>query len=84
MPGRPVPVALVRGVRSTGDFQYELQMAQANRMLHGSLETVFIPASDTHALTSATLVRDIHRWNGDVSPFVPRPVLEALARKARD
>lgn len=71
-------VALVRGLRQVSDFDYEMRMAVANRELNPGLDTVFLPASGTHAFISATIVRDIHRWNGDVSPFVPEPVVEAL------
>lgn len=74
-------VALVRGLRQVSDFDYEMRMALANRELHSGLETVFLPASGTHAFISATIVRDIHRWNGDVSPFVPPAVVEAMAAK---
>lgn len=74
-------VALVRGLRQVSDFDYEMRMALANKELHGTLETVFLPASGTHAFVSATIVRDIHRWKGDVSAFVPAPVVEALSRK---
>ncbi len=73
--------ALVRGLRQGRDFEYELPMALANRALRERLETVFLPASGRHALISGTLVRDILRWNGDVSAFVPEPVLRALARR---
>lgn len=75
-------VALIRGLRQVSDFDYEMRMALANKELHGALETVFLPASGRHAFISATIVRDIHRWNGNVSPFVPAPVVEALARKS--
>ena len=74
-------VALIRGLRQVSDFDYEMRMAFANRELHGELETIFLPASDSHAFISATIVRDIHRWNGDVSPFVPAPVAAALSQK---
>jgi len=74
-------VALIRGLRQVSDFDYEMRMAIANRKLHGRLETIFLPAEGTHAFISATIVRDIHRWNGDVSPFVPAPVAAALSRK---
>lgn len=73
--------ALIRGLRQVSDFDYEMRMAIANKQLHGDLETVFLPASGVHAFISATIVRDIHRWNGDVSPFVPKPVADALSRK---
>ena len=74
-------VALVRGLRQVSDFDYEMRMAMANKELHEGLETVFIPASGRHAYISATIVRDIHRWNGDVSAFVPAPVVAALKEK---
>lgn len=74
-------VALIRGLRQVSDFDYEMRMAMANKELHGGLETVFLPASGGHAFISATIVRDIQRWNGDVSPFVPKPVADALTRK---
>jgi pantetheine-phosphate adenylyltransferase len=77
-------VALVRGLRQVSDFDYEMRMAVANKELHGELETVFLPASGTRAFISATIVRDIHRWHGDVSAFVPPVVAEALARKSAD
>lgn len=73
--------ALVRGLRQARDFEYELPMALANRTLREGLETVFLPASGRHALVSGALVRDILRWNGDVSAFVPEPVLRALAQR---
>lgn len=74
-------VALVRGLRQVSDFDYEMRMALANRKLNEGLETVFLPASGEHAFISATIVRDIHRWNGDVSPFVPEPVVRAMNEK---
>ena len=74
---------LIRGLRQSRDFDYELPMALANRVLQEDLETVFLPASGRHALVSGTLVRDILRWNGDVSAFVPEPVLNALVQRTR-
>ena len=73
--------ALVRGLRQTSDFQYERPMASANRILNTDLETVFLVPSEQHMLISSTIVRDIHRWEGDLSAFVPTPVLEALRSK---
>lgn len=70
--------ALIRGMRQVSDFEYEFRMALANRRLHPELETVFLLPSEEHAFTSGSLVREIHRWNGDVSSFVPPPVLQRL------
>ena len=74
-------VALVRGLRQVSDFDAEFRMAFANRKLAPELETVFFMTSEEYALISSSMVRDAHRWDGDVSKFVPPPVVEALKRK---
>ena len=73
--------ALVRGLRQVTDFDAEFRMAFANRKLAPEIETVFFMTSEEHALISSSMVRDAHRWDGDVSKFVPPPVVEALNRK---
>lgn len=73
--------ALVRGLRQVSDFDYEFRMAFANRKLYPELETVFLMTSESYALVSATIVRDIHRWDGEIDKFVPPPVVEALQEK---
>ena len=74
--------ALVRGLRQVSDFDYEMRMAVANRRLAEEVVTVFLTPDEQDAFTSATLVREIHRFGGDVSSFVPEPVRVALeARK---
>ena len=73
-------VALVRGLRQTSDFDYEARMAMANRRLFPELHTVFLMPPETQAFVSSSIVRDVHRWGGDVSSFVPPVVVEALAR----
>lgn len=72
---------LVRGLRQVSDFDYEFRMAFANRKLAPDLETIFLMTSEAHAFVSASIVRDVHHWEGDVSKFVPPPVVEALAQK---
>src|SRR6056297_2768865 len=74
-------VALVRGLRQVSDFDAEFRMAFANRKLAPELETVFFMTSEEYALISSSMVRDAHRWDGDVSKFVPPPVVDALQRK---
>lgn len=74
-------VALVRGLRQVSDFDYEFRMAFANRKLYPDVETVFLMTSEQHALISATIVRDVYRWAGDLTAFVPPLVAEALRAK---
>src|SRR6185503_12565168 len=72
---------VLRGLRAVSDFEYEFQMALMNRQLHGDLETVFmVPAVDTTYLSSS-LVREVARLGGDVSPFVHPEIVKAFARK---
>lgn len=72
---------LVRGLRQVSDFDFEFRMAFANRRLSPDLETVFLMTAEEQALIHASIVREIHHWGGDVSSFVPGPVLKALLRK---
>jgi pantetheine-phosphate adenylyltransferase len=74
---------IVRGLRAVSDFEYEFQMALMNRQLHPSLETVFlVPAVDLTYLSSS-LVREVAKFGGDVSPLVHPAVAKALSRKFR-
>jgi len=74
-------VAVIRGLRQVTDFDYEYRMLFANRRLHPTCETVFLMPSESHALIHASLVREIHRLGGDISSFVPAPVLKTLQAK---
>lgn len=72
---------IVRGLRVGADFEYELQIAQANYDLAEELDTVFLPTRATFGFISASLVREIAQHGGDVSRYAPQPVAAALARK---
>lgn len=62
---------LLRGLRNTTDFEYENTIAQANRHLNPALETVFLITSPALAAMSSTIIREVHRFGGDVNQFVP-------------
>jgi pantetheine-phosphate adenylyltransferase len=62
---------LLRGLRNTTDFEYENTIAQANRHVNPNLETVFLITSPLLAAISSTIIREIHRFGGDVGQFVP-------------
>ena len=72
---------IIRGLRDGSDLDYEMQMAGMNGTMAPDVQTVFLPASPGVRYITATLVRQIAAMGGDVSPFVPAPVLAAL--KAR-
>jgi len=75
---------LIRGLRAVSDFEYELQMALTNRRLAPEIETVFLMAEGRHAFLASSLIKDVARHGGDVTPFVPPCVATALARKLLD
>lgn len=69
--------AIVKGLRGGTDFAYELPMARMNRHLSG-VETVFLPGDPSLEHVSSSLVKEVHRYGGDVTGLVPAGVLEAL------
>lgn len=71
---------LLRGLRDSADFAYEMQMAGMNTTMNPAIETVFVPARPANRHVTATLVRQIAGMGGDISPFVPEPVRRALMR----
>ena len=74
--------AVVRGLRAVSDFEYEFQMAGMNRNLYPDVETLFLTPDDKYMFISATIVREISRFGGDVSKFVHPHVAEQLRRRA--
>ncbi len=72
---------LMRGLRDGSDLDYEMQMAGMNREMAPEIQTVFLPASPLNRPITATLVRQIAAMGGDVSAFVPGPVLTALGER---
>ena len=72
---------IVRGLRAVSDFEYEFQMAGMNRSLHPDVETVFLTPGEQYMFLSATMVREIASFGGDVSKFVHPMVAEKLTLK---
>jgi pantetheine-phosphate adenylyltransferase len=72
--------AIVRGLRAVSDFETEMQMAQMNNHLSG-VETIFIPTSPEWSFVASKLVREVSRFGGDITAFVPKVVAEHLQRK---
>ncbi|HLW45894.1 MAG TPA: pantetheine-phosphate adenylyltransferase [Acidimicrobiales bacterium] len=75
--------AIVRGLRAVSDFENELQMAQMNRQLSG-VETIFIPTSAPFSFIASRLLREVARFGGDISSFVPKPVALHFEAKFAD
>jgi pantetheine-phosphate adenylyltransferase len=74
-------VAIVRGLRAVADFEYELQMANMNRKLCPTIETLFMMTSEKYFFVSSQNVKEVARLGGDISQLVPPLVAERLAGK---
>lgn len=74
---------IVRGLRAITDFEYELQMAQTNRIMEPDLDTLFLTTSLEYAYLSSSTVKEVARFGGDVSKFVPKAVEKALMDKIK-
>ena len=72
--------AIIRGLRALSDFEFEFNMALMNRHLQPALETLFVMPNEQFSYTSSTLVKQVAKYGGDVSNFVPPNVAEALRR----
>jgi pantetheine-phosphate adenylyltransferase len=70
--------AILRGLRTVSDFEYEYQLALTNRHLVPDVETVFVMPSARFAFVSSSLIKDIVRYGGDVSAFLPDSVERRL------
>jgi pantetheine-phosphate adenylyltransferase len=62
---------LLRGLRNTTDFEYENTIAQVNKQLHEELESIFLITSPAYASISSSIIREVHRYGGDVSAMLP-------------
>jgi pantetheine-phosphate adenylyltransferase len=62
---------LLRGLRNTTDFEYENSIAQVNKHLNSELESVFLITSPELAAISSSIIREVHRYGGDVAAFLP-------------
>lgn len=72
---------ILRGLRTVTDFDYEFQLATMNRQLNPSIESVFLMPAEKFMSISSSLIREIASLGGDVSAFVPKPVVLALQKK---
>ena len=73
--------AIVKGLRAVSDFEYEFQMAIANKKLNPDLETIFITADSDMMYLSSSMVREIGSMGGDISDFVPAEIHEKIKNR---
>lgn len=75
--------AIVKGLRAMSDFEYEFQMALTNRKLNPAVETVFLTTTAEYMYVSSSLVKEVARLGGDISPFVPAPIINDILKKVK-
>ena len=72
---------VIRGLRAVTDFEYELQIAQTNRVEYPKLDTVFLTTSLNYSYLSSTIVREFASYGGDISHFVPEEIIPLIQEK---
>ena len=72
--------AIVRGLRPTGDFEMEFQMASMNNHLNEEIDTFFLPTGGNHYYISSSLVKELYKHGRDISDFVPQSILNYLKK----
>jgi len=72
---------VLRGLRAVSDFEYEFQLAGMNRNLYPEMETLFLTPAEKYTFISATMVREVAKFGGDVSKFVSPSVVDRLQKK---
>jgi pantetheine-phosphate adenylyltransferase len=72
---------ILRGIRYVSDFEYEKTIADANRTMDSSIETIFLTGEPKYTSVASTIVRDIIRNGGNASPFLPEVVIRSITKK---
>lgn len=72
---------IVRGLRAVTDFEYELQIAQTNRVMAPDIDTIFLATSLEYAYLSSSVVKEIASYGGNIESLVPEPVVDKIYKK---
>lgn len=75
--------AVIRGLRAASDFEYEFMMASMNKQINSRVETVFMMTGQNLYFVSSTMIKELFRYGGDISHYVPRQVIQRLEKKRR-
>lgn len=77
-------MAVIRGLRSPSDFEYEYMMASMNKNIYPEVETVFMMTSQGLYFVSSTMIKELFIYGGDISPYVPKPVVDLLNKMPKE
>ncbi|MCR5388915.1 MAG: pantetheine-phosphate adenylyltransferase [Lachnospiraceae bacterium] len=75
---------MIRGLRAVTDFEYEIQIAQTNRVEAPEIETVFMSTSLKYSYLSSTIVKEFASYGADISAFVPEALIDTIIERAKD
>jgi len=75
---------IIRGLRQVSDFEYEFQMALMNRHLNRDIDTIFLMPDEKYSYLSSSIVREITKFEGDITRFVPKNVYKTLKNKLEE
>lgn len=75
--------AVIRGLRAASDFEHEFLMASMNKQLNPDVETLFMMTAQHLYFVSSTMIKDLFYYGGDISPYVPAPVIASLKTKRK-
>lgn len=73
--------AIIRGLRAVSDFEYEMKITSMNRLLNKNLETFFIMTRNQYSFLSSSIVKEVAKYNGEITELVPEVVAKALHEK---
>jgi pantetheine-phosphate adenylyltransferase len=73
--------AILRGLRAVSDFEYEMQITSMNRVLNDEIETFFIMTNNQYSFLSSSIVKEVAKYNGNISTLVPPIVEKELQKK---
>ncbi|MFC3211192.1 pantetheine-phosphate adenylyltransferase [Planomicrobium okeanokoites] len=73
--------AIIRGLRAVSDFEYEMQITSMNRFLNEDIETLFMVSNNQYSFLSSSIVKEVAKYNGNISGLVPEAVEKALKKK---
>lgn len=76
--------AVIRGLRAVTDFEYEMQIAQTNRVIAPEVDTVFLTTNLKYSYLSSSIVKEIATFGGEINAFVPDDVAERVMKKMKD
>lgn len=75
---------IIKGLRAVSDFEWEFQMAAANKKLEPAIDTMFLMSSDKYTYLSSTIVKEMAKYNADLTEFVPREIIDDVVSKIQN